>query len=200
MGTQLTAVVFDAADPAALAGFWAGALGWSEPVPGADGVWTLRGRSGIDLRFLPADRPKLGKNRVHLDLAGDAAEADRVVGLGASRIDIGQGDVPWTVLADPEGNEFCVLPHVTAVDGALAAICQDATDTPAQAEFWTRLIGWTVTESGEWGVRMRPADGHGPALVMGPPAAPKLGPNRVRLGVSCPEPGVDPEGNEYGPR
>jgi hypothetical protein len=58
--------------------------------------------------------PKTGKNRLHFDLAppvgGDQhAEVDRLVALGATRIDIGQGDVSWVVLADPDGNEFCVV-------------------------------------------------------------------------------------------
>ncbi len=62
----------------------------------------------------PPLNPKLGKNRLHLDIApladGDQhAEVDRLVSLGARRIDIGQGDVDWVVMADPDDNEFCVL-------------------------------------------------------------------------------------------
>ncbi len=62
----------------------------------------------------PPVEPKTGKNRLHLDLApppgaDQQAEVERLVGLGAKRIDIGQGDVPWVVMADPGGNEFCVL-------------------------------------------------------------------------------------------
>jgi hypothetical protein len=58
--------------------------------------------------------PKTGKNRLHLDIAppddGDhQAEVERLISLGATRIDIGQGDVSWEVMADPDGNEFCVL-------------------------------------------------------------------------------------------
>ena len=58
--------------------------------------------------------PKLAKNRLHLDIApladGDQqAEVDRLISLGARRIDIGQGDVDWAVMADPDDNEFCVL-------------------------------------------------------------------------------------------
>ena len=68
-----------------------------------------------DLDFVRVDDPKVVKNRVHLDvLAPDddvEAEAARLVALGAAPVDIGQGDVPWIVLADPEGNEFCVLPQ-----------------------------------------------------------------------------------------
>src|SRR6185437_16026232 len=64
------------------------------------------------LRSTPG--PKTARNRVHLDVApypGDdqAAEVARLRALGATDADVGQGDVPWTVLADPEGNEFCVL-------------------------------------------------------------------------------------------
>ena len=62
----------------------------------------------------PPQEAKDGKNRLHLDIApavdGDQlAEVDRLIGLGARRIDIGQGDVSWVVMADPGGNEFCVL-------------------------------------------------------------------------------------------
>ena len=62
----------------------------------------------------PPLMPKLGKNRLHLDIAppadvGQRAEVDRLVALGATPIDIGQGDVDWVVMADPDGNEFCVL-------------------------------------------------------------------------------------------
>ena len=58
--------------------------------------------------------PKVGKNRLHLDIApppgGDQeAEVERLTALGATRVDIGQGEVTWVVLADPDGNEFCVL-------------------------------------------------------------------------------------------
>lgn len=111
----IAAVVVDARDPLALAGFWAEAAGWrignQEPV--IVGLRAPTGR-GPWLEFLRSDEAKAGKNRLHLDVApfadGDtAAEADRLCGLGARRIDIGQGDVPWDVLADPEGNEFCVL-------------------------------------------------------------------------------------------
>jgi len=95
---MLTGIVFDALDVAALERFWREATGDRT--------------DGLQLRFEPSSRPKSGKNRLHLDLAGGPdwqAEVERLLALGAARIDIGQGDVPWDVLADPEGNEFCVL-------------------------------------------------------------------------------------------
>ncbi len=68
----------------------------------------------IGLCFMPVDETKRVKNRLHLDLTTDGrdrdAEIERILSLGASRVDIGQrGDESWDVFADPEGNEFCVV-------------------------------------------------------------------------------------------
>jgi hypothetical protein len=113
---RIQCVCIDCADPAKLAAFWSAALGlpsfaddgdvWVGPPEGSpqDGVMP-------DLLFIRVPEPKGGKNRLHLDLRpGDqAAEVRRLEALGARRADIGQGDVSWVVMADPEGNEFCVL-------------------------------------------------------------------------------------------
>ena len=111
----LAAVVMAAADPPALARFWAEAAAW--PLVGADDRHAaLRHPSGTGpfLELVGSSAPKLTKNRLHLDLApypGDdpATEVARLLGFGATPADIGQGQVSWTVLADPEGNELCVL-------------------------------------------------------------------------------------------
>jgi hypothetical protein len=153
--------------------------------------------------------PKPGKNRLHLDLAGGAdweREVDRLLALGATRADIGQGQVPWDVLADPEGNEFCVLrpghPGVLT-DAGLCAICLDTAqeDLSAQAEFWQVQAGWPHAEHHSWGVRLCPSETSALSLVMGPPVAPKAGRDRLRLEVADRdrEPGefLDPGGNEF---
>jgi hypothetical protein len=111
----VAAVVFDCAEPEAIAPFWAAATGW--PALGHDdqGVWlrdTTRGGPYLDLHRVA--EPKTAKLRVHLDVApfpGDDQEAEvaRLRRLGARPVDIGQRDVDWVVLADPEGNEMCVL-------------------------------------------------------------------------------------------
>ncbi len=116
-GGSLAAVVVDAADPAGLAAFWAEATGWSIGYEANAGeVVSLHSRHGgpPDIDFVRVDDPKIVKDRLHLDVrpfADDdqAAEVERLVALGARRIDVGQREVTWVVLADPEGNEFCVL-------------------------------------------------------------------------------------------
>jgi hypothetical protein len=108
------AVVFEPANPAT-GYFWAEAIGWPV-VYDQDGDVAIRvpGGRGPFITFGPPGVAKNGKNRVHLDVAphadgNQAAEVDRLLALGAKRIDIGQRDVPWVVLADPDGNELCVL-------------------------------------------------------------------------------------------
>jgi hypothetical protein len=119
-------VVIDCHDVAAQASWWAQALDWRVAYQADDEVVLVPPRAldesrdipvderGPGLVFVPVAEGKTVKNRLHLDLApfaGDdqTAEVARLEGLGATRVDVGQGDVPWVVLADPEGNEFCVL-------------------------------------------------------------------------------------------
>jgi len=115
---RIQSYTFDAHDPQAIANFWEAALGWRrtyddpeevvlEPPAGSpeDGVVP-------DVLFVKVDDDKVVKNRIHLDLrpADRDAEVARLEALGATRVSIGQGDeVTWVVLADPDGNEFCVL-------------------------------------------------------------------------------------------
>jgi predicted enzyme related to lactoylglutathione lyase len=115
MPVQLHHIVIDAHDLPGLARFWTQALGWKilsererEIVIGTDE------NAPVGICFMPVTDPKKVKNRVHLDLTSSAAdrlqEIDRLLSLGARRVDIGQtGAESWTVLADPEGNEFCVV-------------------------------------------------------------------------------------------
>ena len=120
MGTRLVHIVVDANDPGRLARFWAAALDWevADETPDEVDVWpagfSYPDPVALPLVFVPVPEPKTTRNRVHLDLASRSAEHQqaevrRLLALGAKPADVGQGDVPWTVLADPEGNEFCVL-------------------------------------------------------------------------------------------
>jgi predicted enzyme related to lactoylglutathione lyase len=123
MPVTLHHVVVDARDLPKLARFWTQALGWTvlserarEIVIGPDA------NAPVGICFMPVTDPKTVKNRVHLDLTTSAADRDkeieRLIALGARRVDIGQtGSESWTVLADPEGNEFCVIrPKTTLID------------------------------------------------------------------------------------
>jgi len=123
MPVRIQCLCVDTTDPSALATFWEEALGWRrtfdepdevciEPPEGSreDGVVP-------DLLFLRVPETKVIKNRLHLDLRPDdqAAEVARLEQLGATRTDVGQrGDVTWIVMADPHGNEFCVLRAIAA--------------------------------------------------------------------------------------
>ncbi|WP_036376633.1 VOC family protein [Micromonospora sp. ATCC 39149] len=102
----------DARDPARLARWWAEALGYQVVTeqPGAVEIRQSADRlPGIV--FVPLSGDKQGKSRLRLDLrpADQEAEVERLVDMGARHVDVGQGEVDWTVLADPEGNEFRVL-------------------------------------------------------------------------------------------
>ena len=115
---RIQCVVVDCADPHGLARFWAAALGWRVTFS-SDAECALEPPEGSpetdvspDLLFVKVHDEKVVKNRLHLDLrpADQQVTVDRLLALGATHAEIGQtGEEPWVVLADPEGNEFCVL-------------------------------------------------------------------------------------------
>ncbi len=112
MNLEWEQVVVDAADPAGLGRWWADALGW---VIVNDSPQEFEIRPSVDrlpgLLFVPVPEAKQSKNRLHLDFRplDQQVEVERFLRAGASRVDVGQGSSAWVVLADPEGNEFCVL-------------------------------------------------------------------------------------------
>jgi predicted enzyme related to lactoylglutathione lyase len=123
MPVRLHHIVVDAHDLPRLSRFWAQALGWRvlsererEIIIGSDENAT------VGLCFMPVTDAKVLKNRLHLDLTTSAEDRDReierLLELGARRVSIGQtGAESWTVLADPEGNEFCVVRPKDALTG-----------------------------------------------------------------------------------
>ncbi len=118
MDIRIQCLCIDSTDPAKVASFWEEALGWRRTFDEDDEI-VLEPPAGSpddgiapDLLFLRVPEAKSGKNRLHIDLRpkDQAAEVARLEALGARRVDVGQGtDVTWVVLADPDGNEFCVL-------------------------------------------------------------------------------------------
>ena len=122
MSLRLEQVLIDAHDPERLAKFWADVLDFKveydsnedpESEEGGEREIELAPKdgAGTHILFVEVQDEKTVKNRIHLDLRPDdqAAEVARVEALGARKIDIGQGEVTWVVMADPEGNEFCIL-------------------------------------------------------------------------------------------
>lgn len=127
MTIRIAVISIDAIDTGLVAEFWAAALGWDAwPDPNGGGISLAppglsseSGADGFSIDIWPVPEAKSGKNRLHFDVRADgrtqAAEVTRLLGLGATRVDVGQGpDVSWVVLADPEGNEFCVLQRSVA--------------------------------------------------------------------------------------
>jgi Glyoxalase-like domain len=114
MAARFTELVVDALDPAALAAFWSAVLGWPARVD-QDGDVEIADPSGAlpTVLFARVPEPKTVKDRLHIDVSPVGCDQDeeltRLLGLGARRVDIGQGETSWVVLADPEGNEFCLL-------------------------------------------------------------------------------------------
>jgi predicted enzyme related to lactoylglutathione lyase len=116
MGSLLREIVIDCADPGAVCAFWSDVLGWEVQ---SEGEWYWMAPPGADqtkdlaMVFLPVREAKTVKNRVHIDVSptgcDQANELVRLLALGAVRVNVGQGEQPWVVMADPEGNEFCLL-------------------------------------------------------------------------------------------
>ncbi|MFF2080195.1 VOC family protein [Kitasatospora sp. NPDC058162] len=208
MATRLVQINMKARDDAALGRFWAQALGWGVDSEGP-GVTNLEPVGfaypdpvAVCIDIVARPEPKTVKNRVHLDLAttSPAHQAElvqRLLDLGARPADVGQGEVPWTVLADPEGNEFCVLEprEVYRDTGPVAAVVVDCADPREMARFWDGAMDWTLHEVADDFASMRSARGVGPYLEFIRTPDPKVGWNRVHLDVR-PYRGDDPAAEE----
>ena len=155
MATRLVQINMKARDDSALGAFWAQALGWrvSSEGPGVTnlepGGFVYPDPVAVCLDLTASPEPKTVKNRVHVDLATTSPAhqtelVTRLKALGATPADIGQGDVPWTVMADPEGNEFCVLDSLYQDTGPIASVVVDCADPRAMARFWGQAMDWTL--------------------------------------------------------
>ncbi|GAB3923806.1 VOC family protein [Kribbella albertanoniae] len=203
MATRLVQINMKARDDSALGAFWAEVLGWSVSSEGP-GVTNLEPEGfvypdpvAVVLDLIVSPEPKTVKNRVHLDLAtNSAAHQDEVITrlmkLGATPADIGQGDVPWVVMADPEGNEFCVLDSLYQETGPIASVVVDCVDPRAMARFWGEAMDWTLHKVTDQSAVLRSAKDVGPYLQFLRTPDVKTGWNRVHLDLR-PYPGDDLE-------
>ena len=185
-------LVVDAREPQRLGRFWEAALGTEQLTDEPGGYETrlaIEGWPMLDLCFQRVPEPVRPDPRLHLDIRGGARQAEvvqRALELGARHLDIGQGDVPWVVLADPEGNPFCVMEKRPeyAASGPIAALPLDSADPARDAAFWAELSGWQPVSSA-MPAALRHPSGRGVLLELCPEPAPKAegAKNRLHLDI-----------------
>ncbi|MGC4896171.1 VOC family protein [Micromonospora sp. DT31] len=189
MTITLFAVSLDAAEPLRLARFWAGVLGREVVDDPRDGVVLGPDTdSGFRIRFRPTREPKVGQNRIHFDITSASPQAQRdtvarAVGLGGRHADVGQrGDEGHVVLADPEGNEFCVVEagnRFLAGCGAVGAVNCDGTQ--AVGYFWSEALGWPLVWDQDQETAIQSPRGGAKVTWSGPPLMPSDGRDRIHL-------------------
>jgi predicted enzyme related to lactoylglutathione lyase/catechol 2,3-dioxygenase-like lactoylglutathione lyase family enzyme len=183
MTSHLVALCFDALDPVGVARFWSGVLGWELTDDPREGVTLLPSDdTGLRLRFVRSDEQKTGPNLYHFDLTSTSLEDQqqtvaRSLELGGRHLDIGQGpDVEHVVLADPEGNEFCVIEpgnSFLADCGLIGALSGDGSQETGY--FWSEALGWPLVWDQDQETAIRSPHG-GPKVTWGgPPLDPKTG-------------------------
>ncbi|MFJ6168244.1 VOC family protein [Micromonospora orduensis] len=200
MTSHLFAVCFGATEPLRVARFWSGMLGRELVDDTRHGVLLLPDdETGFRLRFPLMPEPKVVQNRAHLELTSDSPEhqrhtIDRALELGARHIDIGQlPEESHVVLADPEGNEFCVLgPGNTFLAGCGFLGDLSCDGSRAVGYFWSGALGWPLVWDQDEETAIQSPLG-GPKITWGgPPLMPKGGRDRVTFDLA-PGVGEDPE-------
>ena len=194
MASQLVAVCFGANNTRALARFWSCVLGWEMTDDRADDVTLLPSDdTGFQIRFVATDEPKSGQNRMHFDLTSRSLEDQqqtvaRSLDHGARHIDIGQRpEEGHVVLADPEGNEFCVIEpgnRFLADCGFIGAVSCDGSQEVGY--FWSEALGWPLVWDQDQETAIRSPHG-GPKITWGgPPLMPRTGRNRMHFDLAPP--------------
>ncbi len=192
MTCHLVALCFDANDPFPLARFWAGVLGWEMADDPQAGIALLPSDdTGFRLRFLPTQEPKVGQNQMHFDLTSTSLHDQletvaRSLGLGGRHIDIGQSpDDAHVVLADPEGNEYCVIEpdnKFLADCGFIGALASEGSQEVGY--FWSEALGWPLVWDQDQETAIRSPRG-GPKITWGgPPLTPKTGKYRLHFDLA----------------
>ncbi|MBB2992790.1 hypothetical protein FHR72_004294 [Mycolicibacterium iranicum] len=192
MTDNVAVVVVESRDPLRLGLYWATLLGCCLPTGAkTSGGEVVQIGGGAVLEFVPASVSKAEKNRQHLDLTSKSEEhqaslVERACALGAERVDIGQGSVPWIVLADPEGNEFCVLePREEYKEcGPVAAVVTDARDPLSVSRFWSSAVNAPLVRTHPGYVSLRHQGGLGLEFVRNPSPPQRQGQLHLRLRAS----------------
>jgi predicted enzyme related to lactoylglutathione lyase len=230
MISPLLTVTWDAHDAARLAQFWAGLLG-REVVEDAGGVSVPGDHTQLSLRFIPSATEKMGPNRMHCHVTS-ASLADQehtvatVLQLGGDHLDVGQlPEEGHIVLADPEGNEFCVIEPGNSFLAGCGLLGELACDgTREVGLFWSEALGWPLVWDQDQETAIQSPHGGTKVAWGGPPLAPKepknrqqrfdlapvgrdqqaeverllaLGATRLEIGADGAVVLADPDGNEF---
>jgi hypothetical protein len=190
---RLVAIVFDAAAPDVLARFWARALRWNVRPAGGGAIDLVpTDATSFNLRFQPATSEKVGQNRIHFDVTTSSLDdqndtvAELVVS-GATHIDIGQTpDEPHVVLADPEGNEFCVIePSNRFLAGCPRLGAVNCDGTRSLGCFFSEALGWPLVWDQDEETAIQAPERTGPKITWsGPPLMPKSGKERLHFHIA----------------
>ena len=195
MGSRLVTVTFDAHDPARLAKFWSEMLA-REVVEAAGGALLRGDERQLGLRFLPSRADRDGPNRMHLHLTSTSLDdqqrtVTKALELGARHHDVGQRpEEGHVVLADPEGNEFCVIePDNAFLDGCgfLGELACDG--TRAVGLFWSEALGWSLVWDQDEETAIQSPRGGTKVAWGGPSNTPRMDRNRQRFELT-------PEGDQ----
>ncbi len=196
MTCRLDALCIDAGDPHALARFWAGVL-TRDLVDDERGVALLPSDvAGFRIQFLATRHPKVGPNQMHFDLTSSSLEDQRqtvanALALGARHLDIGQGpDARHVVLADPEGNEFCVIQpgnEFLRGCGFLGALAGEGSQEVGY--FWSEALGWPLVWDQDQETAIQSPLGGTKITWGGPPLRPKTGKYRLHFDLAPPDDG-----------
>ncbi|XVU23884.1 VOC family protein [Actinoplanes sp. CA-054009] len=181
MTTRLFAICFQAGRPRELARFWAELLGWK--TADDDPLLLLPGdQGGIPVWFAPTGKAKAGPNTTHLDLTSASAEeqtrtVERALALGGRHADVGQkGDEGQIVLADPEGNEFCVIePGNSFLAGCGAVGAVNCDGSREVGHFWSTALGWPLVWDQNEETAIQSPHGGSKVTWSGPPLTPRSG-------------------------
>ena len=190
MHSRLLALTIDAHDPARLASFWAGVLGRvvvgdlrGALVPGSD--------TQVGLRFMLSGAERVGLNRVHLHLTSSSSTSQQdivaaALELGAAHIDVGQlPEDGHVVLADPEGNEFCVMEPDNSYLAGCGFLGELACDGTRQVGlFWAEALDWPLVWDEDQETAVQSPHGGTKVAWGGPPVGPKHGRNRQRFDLA----------------
>jgi predicted enzyme related to lactoylglutathione lyase len=191
MTCRLVALCIDASDPHALARFWAGVFS-RQLVDDECGVALVpTDDAGFRIRFLPTRHPKVGPNQMHFDLTSSSLEDQRqtvanALALGARHLDIGQGpDARHVVLADPEGNEFCVIQpdnDFLAGCGFIGALAGEGSQEVGY--FWSEALGWPLVWDQDQETAIQSPLGGTKLTWGGPPLTPKAAKYRLHFDLA----------------